>query len=167
MFNISKLNLMCPPVPQVPKFIIFLLSFSFLWAEEVSLEEEKPKSPLLVTVSAEQVVVNAEGEEVLQDAENVLPGDTLLITAKYANTSDGFLSDLSPELDIPANTSLIAGSFIPEPTAVKFNDAFFAWPLTEEQLQEFSYASVQSVRWTVRELAPDAAKDFKLRIIVQ
>lgn len=123
------------------------------------------KEPVTIALSMKQVVVDAKGNETLQDAPRIKPGDLVEYTAVYRNRSKQGISGLNASLPVPLGLEYVKQSAKPLPVMVTTDGVkFAAEPLMrtvkdqagKEQQVEVPYSEYRNLRWEVGNL--DAGK---------
>jgi hypothetical protein len=65
------------------------------------------------TLTVQRVTLDEKGQEVLVPADKVKPGEVLLYTAVFTNTTDKLLTKIEPQLPIPSGTVLLKDGAVP------------------------------------------------------
>lgn len=87
---------------------IFLLSTGLVTgAASAAFAEE---GPLVSTLQAYKITVDADGKEQLTATEEAVPGDLLEYRIEYENTGDGALSSVVVRIPVPSEMEFVADS---------------------------------------------------------
>ena len=87
---------------------IFLLSTGLVTgAASAAFAEEWP---LVSTLQAYKITVDADGKERLTATEEAVPGDLLEYRIEYENTGDGALSSVVVRIPVPSEMEFVADS---------------------------------------------------------
>ena len=132
--------------------------------------EDKPA--VTVKLTAQKVVVTADGHETLTAGDKTVPGDTILYQATYRNQSESSVRGLLATLPIPAGLEYVSGSATPaRAEACTVNGLFHRIPLKRmvqgpdgQQLEEtVPFSEYRKLRWTIGELPAGATTSVSAR----
>lgn len=132
-------------------------------------------SPLDSDLSAERIVLRADGREVQQPAQAVKPGDTVQYRARYRNSGAAALSNVVATLPIPPGTQFVSTNTQPDGAQASVDGVSFdAMPLTRRvrkadghwETIQVPLAEYRALRWPARTLSAGEAFDVSLRVQV-
>ena len=130
--------------------------------------------PLKVLLLRKKVVIAA-GQESLESADAVKPGDIIEESATYTNTSDKLISKFVAQLPVPSNTEFIANSAKPTAATASMDGAqYAAIPLMRRVANPKNGAvempipltEYRFLRWQQGEIAPGKALRISARFRV-
>ena len=136
---------------------------TFLCPIFVVVSSAQPNKDLDVVLTASKVIVQADGTEVLQAADQSKPGETLQYTAIYKNIGGSSLQGLNATLPIPDGTVYLAESAKPAKAMASTDSVHFApIPLKrtvkdkegKERVELVPLAEYRKLRWSFDKLPP-------------
>lgn len=141
-----------------------------------AVQSGSPESaPLISELVAQRVVIDARGNESLESAAAVKPGDLLQYKATYTNRSRSPLAQFSPTLPIPAGAVLVAASGQPLGALASVDGKTFeVMPLSRKVQQPdgrwvdtlVPLADYRALRWPARTLGVNERFVAGLRVRV-
>lgn len=142
-----------------------------------STEPKTAEDPLKATLTALQVVTEAQGKEVLKEARSVQPGEVIEYRLVYQNQGQQTLSKLVVDLPVPGGTSWIAGQAMPAPLQASLSasgGAFEAVPLMRTVKDKdgrdtkvaVPVSEYRMLRWLIGRLDAGKSLTFKARVRV-
>jgi len=143
-------------VKQVLAVVLLVSVHSLTWAKE----EKASKSPLLITLSQKHIVVDAKGNETLENVTKVKPGDILEYSAIYHNRSKQALSGVKASLPVPKGLIYIKQSAKPSAVQASTDGVKYAaeplkrmekLPSGKEQEVDVPYAEYRGLQWQLGE----------------
>lgn len=146
----------------------FVLALSALAMAPHAMAQERP---IALTTSTYFVAVTADGEELVAPT-NVVPGDTLEFTTRYANQSGSVITQFVVSNPVPENIALTAQAAGATEVSV---DGGTVWgPLASLEIVEAdgtrraaTAGDVTHLRWVIATLAPEEQGSVSYRGIVK
>jgi len=136
------------------------------------LAQAQSKNDLAITLTAQKVVVTAEGKEMLVAADKAFPGDIIEYTGVFKNTTAKDIGNLKPVIPIPVGMTYIGGSAKPKPDEASLEGKNYApYPLKrkvkladgKEEEQAVPWSDYRSVRWNTGDLKAGETVILSLR----
>lgn len=108
------------------------------------------KSPIVSRMQAHKVVPNAQGQDTLEDAANVSPGDVVQYSATHRNISGKRLLAVDFAIAVPYGTRYVAGSAQPDTGVLAANPK-----------------GGQQVVWRIERIEPAQAITLRMRMLIE
>lgn len=168
------MNLITPlcKVVRSPFSRRWALAAGLVWLSPAALADTPGVTSQL---TVHRVVAQANGEEALQPARLIQPGDVLQYLAVFRNPGPTALGRLQASLPIPAGTELLTGSAVPRGAMASLDGKVYqALPLMRKiQRADGQWADVavppaeiRSLRWPEQTLAAGASFSATARVRV-
>lgn len=155
--------------------------FSFFFSFNLSAQENKEEVPVLESImKAFRIEKDAEGNELLQETDEIQPGETIEYSLIYTCNSTGRLSDINIVAPIPERTTYLADSAdLYKNKEANFSidggNSYQAEPVKylirlEDGKTVEKIASVEMythIRWQVNEMFPAEKITLKYRVNVR
>ncbi len=142
---------------------IGLLVGQTTWAE--ASKAPAPKNDLAISLTAQKVLSQANGQEKLVPAEVAFPGEVIQYDALYSNQSASQISHVSPVLPIPRGMVYVPDSAKPAPAEASLDGRKFepiplrrvvSLPNGEQKEEEVPPSQYRALRWNLGEMAAGA-----------
>ena len=133
-----------------------------LYISTYGLIGAQTKEDLKVLLTAKKVLIQADGKEILQEADRAKPGDIIEYTATYINQSKGPIRKLEPNLPVPEGMEYIPDSAKPKPAKASLDGKNFEsipikskakGPDGQMAEKEVPPTKYKALRWYLPELA--------------
>jgi len=159
--NVKKIN----PALAARVFMLCALISVFSNGEALAgaPQNNGDKKPITISLSMKRVVVDAKGNEALQDALRIKPGDLVEYTAVYRNRGNRGVSGLYASLPVPLGLEYVKQSGRPSPVEATTDGVkYAAEPLLRtvkdkdgtDRQEEIPYPEYRNLRWDVGNLEP-------------
>lgn len=149
-------------ITQVFFLCVFLVS---VFSNSSAIAGAQQKGPVTIELTMKRVITDAKGNEIVEDAPRIKPGDLVEYTAVYRNRSKQSISGLKGSLPVPLGLEYVKRSARPS-SALASTDGvnYAAEPLMRtikdkagrDQQVEVPYSEYRNLRWEIGDL--DAGK---------
>lgn len=161
---------------RIRALAVLLALITFAWFLMIPIAQAQPGDPVESSLVAFKVITNAENKEVLEPADQVSPGDIIEYHLVYTNTLDKGITNLKPELPVPAGMTYIdkTASPILIGASLQENEVVSKLPIYKKTTlpngnvvnAEVSAENFKRLQWLVTELGAGQSTTIKVRMRV-
>jgi len=159
--NIDKMGRALGGSRHITRAFFFCVLLACAFSNSNAVAGAQPKEALAIELTMKRVVTDAKGNERLEDAPRIKPGDLIEYTAVYRNRSKQTLSGLKGSLPVPVGLEYVKRTAQPSSVlATADGSQYAAEPLLRtikdkagrEQRVEVPYSDYRNLRWDIGDL---------------
>lgn len=163
--NVDKINQITAGNRHISQIFFLCVFLASVFSHSSAMAGAQQRGAVTIELTMKRVITNAKGNEILENAPRIKPGDLVEYTAVYHNRSKQRISGLKGSLPVPLGLEYIKRSARPSSVlATTDNGNYVAEPLMRtikdkvgrDQQVEVPYQEYRNLRWEIGDL--DAGK---------